>query len=146
MSEGSTVRRIVIVFAMLLVAASCGNDDDPTLTDDDPTLTGVWLGTELGGTGEEWTFTFDVTDASVTSDGTELYEATYITFPDENPKRIDITITDSSFPPFVGLIARAIYEFDGDTLILASNEPGVVDTPTVFVPGGGTRVWELAKQ
>jgi DNA-binding response OmpR family regulator len=31
-------------------------------------------------------------------------------------------------------------------LILASNEPGVADTPTGFSPGGGTRVWELTQQ
>lgn len=133
------MRQIVIVLAMFLMAASCGNDDDPSLT-------GVWIGIEVGGAAEQWTFTFDATDASAVSDGTEIYDATYLAFPDEDPKRMETTITESLFPPFVGLTAHAIYEFDGETLIFASNEPGIAETPTQFVPGGGTRVWELTKQ
>ena len=80
------------------------------------------------------------------SEGTEIYDATFLAFPDEDPKRMETTITESLFPPFVGLTAHTIYEFDGETLIFASNEPGVAETPTQFVPGGGTRVWELTKQ
>ena len=38
------MRQIVIVLAMFLMAASCGNDDDPSLT-------GVWIGIEVGGSG-----------------------------------------------------------------------------------------------
>lgn len=137
--EGATMRQIVIVLALCLMAASCGNDDDPSLT-------GVWIGTEVDGEGEQWTFTFDATDASAASEGTEIYIATYLAFPDEDPKRMETTITESLFAPFVGQTAHAIYEFDGETLIFASNEPGIAETPTRFVPGGGTRVWELTKQ
>jgi uncharacterized protein (TIGR03067 family) len=133
------MRRVVIVLAMLLAAASCGNSDDPSLT-------GVWTGTEVGGTSEEWTFTIDAADFSAESEGTEIYKGTYVAFADEDPKRMESTITESLFPPFVGLTALAIYEFDGTTLILASNEPGIADVPTEFVPGGGTRVWEFTKQ
>jgi uncharacterized protein (TIGR03067 family) len=133
------MRRIVIVLAVLLAAASCGNGDDSSLT-------GVWIGIEVGGTPEEWTFTFDATDVSAASESTEIYEGTYLAFPDEDPKRMESTITESLFAPFVGLTALMIYKFDGSTLILASNEPGIVDEPTEFVPGAGTRVWELAKQ
>lgn len=134
------MRRMVIVVVMLMAAAACGDEPEPTLM-------GVWTGTEVGAAvTEEWTFTFSTTGASVSSDGTEIYEATYIALPDEDPKRIETTITDSSFPPFVGLTAHAIYEFDGATLILASNEPGVAVAPTAFVPGGGTRVWELVRK
>jgi len=132
------MRQVVIVLAMFLLAASCGNDD--------PSLTGVWIGIEVGGAGEQWTFTFDATNASAASEGTEIYDATYLAFPDENPKRMETTITASAFAPFVGLTAHSIYEFDGETLIFASNEPGVAETPTQFVPGGGTRVWELTKK
>lgn len=133
------MRQIVIVLAMLFVVASCGNDDDPSLS-------GVWIGIEVDGTAEHWTFTFDATDASAASEGTEIYFATYLAFPDEDPKRMVTTITESLFAPFVGLTAHAIYEFDGETLVFASNEPGIAETPTQFVPGGGTRVWELTKQ
>lgn len=133
------MHRAVIVLAMLLITASCGNGDGPSLA-------GVWTGTELGGRHEEWTFTFDATDASAESDGTEIYTATYVAFPDDDPKRMELTITESAYPPFVGLTALAIYQFDGATLTIASNEPGVADTPTGFDPGGGTRVWELTGQ
>lgn len=133
------MRRIAIVLAMLLVAASCGSDDDPSLT-------GVWIAIEVGGAAEEWTFTFDATDVSAASEGTEIYVATYLAFSDEDPKRMESTITESLYAPFVGLTAHAIYEFDGATLVFASNEPGIAETPTAFVPGGGTRVWELTKR
>jgi hypothetical protein len=60
--------------------------------------------------------------------------------------RLDILITDSLYPPFVGETALAIYRFDGDTLILASSEPGVAEAPTGIIPIGGTRVWELENE
>lgn len=133
------MRRVVIVLAVLLGTASCGNGDGPSLP-------GVWTGIEVGGAPQEWTFTFDATAASAASEATEVYAATYVAFPDEDPKRMEITITESAYPPFVGLTALVIYKFDGATLTLASNEPGVADTPTGFDPGGGTRVWELTRK
>ena len=133
------MRQMVIV-VVLLVAGACGSEAEPTLM-------GVWTGTEMGAVvTEEWTFTFTATGASVSSDGEEIYEATYVALPDQDPKAMEIMITDSSYPPFVGLTAPAIYEVDDTTLILASNEPGVAEVPTGFVASGGTRVWELVRQ
>ncbi len=120
-------------------AASCGNDGGPSLV-------GVWTGSEVGGGPEEWTFVLDGTDFAATAADTEAYEGTYIAHPDESPMRISLTVTDSVFPPHVGEEAHAIYRFDGDSLILAANEPGLAETPTGFTPGGGTRVWELTEQ
>ena len=133
------MRQMVIV-VVLLVAAACGGDAEPTLV-------GVWTGTEVGAAvTEEWTFTFTETGATVSSDGMEIYAATYVARPDQDPKAMEIKISDSSYPPFIGLTAEAIYEVDGTTLVLASNEPGVAEVPTGFVANGGTRVWELVRQ
>ena len=133
------MRQMVIV-VVLLVAAACGGDAEPSLV-------GVWTGTEVGAAvTEEWTFTFTETGATVSSDGTEIYAATYVARPGQDPKAMEIMIIDSSYPPFIDLTAQAIYEVDGTTLILASNEPGVAEVPTGFVANGGTRVWELVSQ
>lgn len=113
---------------------------------DQPSLAGVWTGTEVGRATGPWVFAFDERSVSVVSSGAEVYEGTYVAFPDEDPKRMEFAVTGSIFPDYVGETARAIYAFDGTTLILASNEPGVADTPTGFSPGGGARVWELTQQ
>lgn len=133
------MRRTAMVLAVLLFAVSCGGDGGPSLI-------GVWVGTEVSGGAEEWVFTFGTTDSSAAAAGTEIYEGTYVAYADEDPKRMDYTITESTFPQYVGERSNAIYRFDGDTLLFAANEPGVPDTPTDFVPGGGTRVWELTRQ
>jgi uncharacterized protein (TIGR03067 family) len=133
------MRRTAIVLVVLLLAASCGDDGGPSLV-------GVWTGTEVGGDAGQWTLVIDETDASLASAGTEVYEGAYVAFPDENPKRMEFVIASSAFPEYVGETARSIYRFDGETLIIASNAPGVADTPTGFVPDGATRVWELTRQ
>jgi uncharacterized protein (TIGR03067 family) len=136
------VRRILLILILIgsLLAGSCGDDTDG------PSLTGAWNGHELGGGEEEWTFVFDAAVASATSAGSEVYEGTYVAYPDESPMRLDMLITESRYRPFVGETALAIYRFEGDTLILASNEPGVPEAPTGFTPAGGTRVWELESE
>lgn len=133
------MRRSAAILFVLLLAGSCGDDSGPSLV-------GVWTGAEVGGGEAEWTFVIDETDLSAVSAGTEVYEGTYATYPDEDPTRMEFTVTDSMFPQYVGETALAIYSLDDTTLILASNEPGVADTPTGFVAGGGRRVWELEKQ
>jgi uncharacterized protein (TIGR03067 family) len=134
------MRRFTIILVLSLLAASCGDDNGG------PSLAGDWTGTEVGGDTAAWTFVFDATALSAASAGTEVYEGTYIAHPDENPMRLEFAVAESVFSPFVGETALAIYRFDGDTLILASNEPGVAETPTGFTPGGGTRVWELSNE
>ena len=134
-----SVRRIAIALVALSFVASCGDDGGPALD-------GVWTGTEVGGDAGEWTFVLDETDASVSSAGDEVYEGSYMAYPDEDPMRMEFVITESVFAEFVGETARSIYQFDGDTLFIASNAPGIPETPTGFVPDGATRVWELTKQ
>lgn len=133
------MRRFVPILILIgsFLAGSCGDNTDG------PSLSGAWIGNEIGGDEGEWTFVFDANVASATSAGSEVYEGSYVAYPDENPMRLDMLITESLYTPFVGQTALAIYRFDGDTLILASNEPGVAEPPTGFTPTGGTRVWEL---
>ena len=135
---------------ILGLAAGCsGGSDDPAdggAGGTDPTLIGTWTGTEVGGGATLWTYVFGATDASAASAGTEVYQGTYVAYPDEDPKRMALTVTDSSFAGYVGEVSRGIYRFEGGTLTFAANEPGVADTPTSFIPGGGTRVFELTKQ
>lgn len=134
------MRRSAIVLVVVLLAGSCADDTE------EPSLAGEWIGTEVGGDAGEWTFVFGATAVSAASSGTEVYEGTYIAYSDENPMRLELLVAESVFPPYVGETALAIYRLDGNTLILASNEPGVANVPTGFTPGDGTRVWELSNE
>lgn len=80
------------------------------------------------------------------TDGQEVYRGNYTAYPEEDPKRFKFEITSSSISQYVGKTSHGIYKIEGDQLTIASNEPGVNDTPTSFTPGGGTRVFELTKQ
>ena len=137
--------KIVAVLAIALFAISCADDDDAAV-DDGASLVGVWTGTEIGNETESWTFTFDASDGTAVSE-TEDYAFTYTTNPDEDPNQIDMTFTESWFPPYRGETAPLIYLLDGDALTLSSGEPGTDNRPTDFVNSySANRVWELTRQ
>ncbi len=111
----------------------------------DPALVGTWIGTEVGHF-TTWTMVFQETTVVASTDGQEVYRGNYTAYPEEDPKRFKFEITSSSISQYVGKTSHGIYKIEGDQLTIASNEPGVNDTPTSFTPGGGTRVFELTKQ
>ncbi len=62
------------------------------------------------------------------------------------PNQVNFEITHSDYELYIGKTALGIYELNGDQMKFASNEPGVSERPTSFVPGNGTRVFEYTKE
>ncbi len=62
----------------------------------------------------------------------EWYTAKFFLKPAGAPAQADVLIEDCLAPQYVGKVANAIYKFDGETLTIAANEPGVVLRPTAF--------------
>ena len=131
----------VLVVVAIFIFASCDNNGGGG----DPAIVGIWIGTEVGPF-TSWTMVFHETTVVASTDGQEAYRGNYTAYPEEDPKRFEYKITSSSITQYVGKTAHGIYKIEGDQLTIASNEPGVPDTPTSFTPGGGTRVFELTKQ
>jgi uncharacterized protein (TIGR03067 family) len=114
-------------------------------------LEGVWTGYEIGGS-SGWTVTVQgnqITGNSV--DYGELYEGPFTVNTNATPNQIDIVVTQSDFPQYVGATILGIYQITGNTLTFAGNEPGVPVRPTTFSPGYNgtpylTRVMVLTKE
>ncbi len=51
---------------------------------------------------------------------------------DTNPKQLVGTVTECPAQDYVGKEVHAIFKIEGDTLIVAGNEPGNTNIPLVF--------------
>ena len=131
----------VLVVAAIFIFASCETNGGGG----DPAVVGTWVGTEVGHF-TIWTMVFHETTVDVIEDDQVVYRGIYYAYPEEAPKRCEFKITSSSIPQYVGETAHGIYKIEVEQLTIASNEPGVPNTPTSFTPGGGTRVFVLTKQ
>ena len=116
-------------------------------------LEGIWNGTDNYSDSIMRIYNFSGSDFNYTEDGHtndedgEWYVGTFSINTQTNPKQIDAVIIDC-FPngsEYLGETALGIYKIEGNTLTLASHEPGVPTRPSSF-SGGGTRVWVLIKQ
>jgi uncharacterized protein (TIGR03067 family) len=132
-------------FALIAGLIGCGGSSEGPEPGGDDNLLGTWVGTEIGGSAV-WSFTFNATSATVTTDSVEAYTGTWSATPTADPKQLSLKITQCDYPAYVGQTSKAIYKIESDLLTFAGNEPGVAATPTSFTPGGGTRVFELTKQ
>lgn len=109
-------------------------------------LEGTWKGYEVNGeTG--WTMTFSGSQVDI-SDGshTEWYKGTFSLDTNSAPQKINMTITQSEYPEYIGKIGLGIYKIEGNTLTLAANEPGNAARPSSFTANEVTRVYVLTKQ
>lgn len=107
-------------------------------------LEGNWAGIEISGAAGSWKFTV--------SGNTAFISATYPVFSyrgklivDTNftPKRLDIDITESTIPEYIGTKSLGIYKLSGDTLYYAAGQPGVTFRPRGFVGTSTSRVFIL---
>jgi len=62
-----------------------------------------------------------------------------------HPRQLSGTITEAPDPDYVGKTIHAIYRFEGDTLIIAGNEPGDPEVPSSF-DAPGARQFTFRKQ
>ncbi len=132
---------VVVAFACCL---GCGGGGSPGSSD--PALLGTWVGTEATTGATVWTFSFNPTDAEVKMATVTAYRGTYTTDGSTNPKRITVTITDSSNATYIGKATNGIYKIEGSTLTFAGNEPGNSARPADFTPGGDAAVFTLNRQ
>ncbi len=147
------MKAMTVCFLAVVLAAAlpgCGDDDDDTgsggMTKGAEDLQGRWIGTEVGGMGEEWVMEFSGDEATASTEGMEVYEGIVYTNTSVTPHEVNFEITKSDFSPYVDETALGIYEVSGDKLTFASNEPGVAIRPTSFTPGDSTRVFEYTRE
>jgi len=108
-------------------------------------LIGTWTGTE--DTGAMYTFVFDAGSWSMTDDaGAEWCEGTYTYNDNADPGLLDLYVTDSAYPQFIGQTALYIYKIEGDTLTLTGSDPGSDYRPSGFSEGGATRTFVVVNE
>jgi len=129
-----------LVLALGLTA--CGGS---TLTTAD--MVGTWTGTEQGNAASgSWTFVFTTSEMTVKAGDTEAYKGTYTLDASADPVTFTAAVTDSAFAAYVGKTVYGLVKIEGGAMTFAGNEPGNTAKPTSFVPGGGTRVFNLTRQ
>lgn len=97
-------------------------------------LEGNWVGYEVGRQGV-WKFSVKGNECNVSTDNqSEWYEGTFTLDLHTIPKHFDLLITDCPYSPFIGVVAKAIYKLEGDSLVWAGKMPGS-DYPSNFTPG-----------
>jgi uncharacterized protein (TIGR03067 family) len=109
-------------------------------------LEGTWKGPLVNQPSYIWTIAIVGHKAVVLLNNVEQYRAVFVFIPDTEPKQIDGRIYSANNPNYVGKTSLAIYQFDGDTLMFAGNEPGITTRPASFAPVTGTAVMALKKQ
>ena len=133
---------LFLLMVPLFERCDAPSSSSPTETE----LEGTWIGDEVNGGPEEWTFIFAGKTAQCSCSVTEWYKGNFAVDTNVVPKEMNLAITQCSVPQFVGLVTLAIYKISGDTLTFAGNAPGVQERPTSFDPVGDTRVFVAIKQ
>ena len=96
-------------------------------------LEGSWVGCEMRRPLIDWTLTVEDNHFSLVREDSDLW---YIGFIRLNLncklKKIDMIIDDTSIPAVKGQIALGIFEINGNSLTIASSEPGGHSRPRSF--------------
>ncbi|MFH0801411.1 MAG: hypothetical protein V2A78_03370 [bacterium] len=134
----------VLLLAFLFPLSGCGGDQvsggalPSPASSSSPwvktTLEGPWNGYEEGAS-SQWNAAFG--EAARTfkfgnSTGTEWYKGTYSVDTGTTPRRIELSVEDSSDSWYIGKISYGIYKIENNTLSLAFFNPGVSARPASF--------------
>lgn len=149
---------VLLITAAFLIIAGCTKGAEEAKkapeakTPETAELTGIiivegkWVGSDEGES-VGWELTFSGNHISITSPSPDVwYKGTFKLNTNADPKTIDMVIEESSPPKYTKKTSLAIYKIEGNTLTLASNEPGVSERPTSFKPTAETVVLILTKQ
>ena len=126
------------LLAVLLVATltGCGKTGSDKLT-----LEGTWVGFDEGAPSQRMRAMFgDGRFAYWDAQTNSLGYGTYVLNETVKPAQIDLVFETSQNPAYVGKKALGIYEFQGNQLKMAGNQPGNPERPTSFVGTETTRV------
>jgi uncharacterized protein (TIGR03067 family) len=121
----------LLICAPFLRAQNTLPDQSSNPSDD---LQGTWQGEELGNeSGGTWTMTIMGTNFRVDGPGKrEWYAATMTLAPNDSPKQLQLTFSESPEPDMVGRSSKLIYKIEGGTLTIVGNPPGVPYAPKDF--------------
>ena len=137
---------LVIAFAIATVlVCGCNSLDNAPISDIEK-LQGTWVGQELGREGK---VTIVLSGNTIEFQGAhpqERYKGTMTLYEDRSPKQADFTITECSFPAYIGKISKTIYTLEGSTFTFAGSEPGTETRPSSFDASGVNRVFQLTLQ
>jgi uncharacterized protein (TIGR03067 family) len=104
-----------------------------------PELEGSWVGCQARSPLIEWWFTVEDNHFSLVREDSGLWYRGLIRLNlNCRLKKIDMIIRDTSIPALKGKTALGIFEIDGDTLTIASSEPGGQFRPRSFDEPGMT--------
>lgn len=123
---------VLSLLCLLFHLSGCSDSVNGTPAPTDPPwspLSGKWVGTESGGT-VKWTLNC-LADTFSLSDGSESNTGTF-TLSNGSPLQIDLGVTVSSNPFYVGKTAFGIYKIEDMTLTLVFTDPGAGVRPSSF--------------
>jgi uncharacterized protein (TIGR03067 family) len=131
------------LLASLFVAGIVGCSKQTT---ENATLEGRWSGYENGQT-EKITIEFTGNRfAHWDAQNNELGSGTFVVNDTVQPKQMDLTFEKITAPQYVGKVALAIYELNGDELKFAGSEPGSTQRPPDISGGPGVRTFTLRRE
>ena len=123
--------RIFLIFAFLLMFLnSCNRRSE---------LEGSWVGCEVRGAHIDWTLTVEDTHFRLVREDSGLWYMGLIRLNlNCRLNKIDMVIDDTSIPALRGKTVLGIFEIDGDSLTIASSQPGGHSRPQSFGEPGTT--------
>jgi uncharacterized protein (TIGR03067 family) len=102
-------------------------------------LEGSWVGCEVRRPPIDWTLTVEDTHFSLVREDSGLWYMGLIRLNlNCRLKKIDMLIDDTSIPALRGKTVLGIFEIDGDSLTIASSQPGEHSRPRSFGEPGTT--------
>ena len=102
-------------------------------------LEGSWVGCEVRGAHIDWTLTVEDTHFSLVREDSGLWYMGLIRLNlNCKLKKIDMVIDDSAIPALRGKTVLGIFKKDGDSLTIASSQPGGHSRPQSFGEPGTT--------
>lgn len=132
--------------SLLLVAIMVGcSKPSPAEPPVKLTLEGRWSGFEAGSTQKTIIEFKDNQFTYWDANANELGGGTFVVNDGILPKQMDLTFERIPAPKYVGKVGLAIFEFQGQQLIIAGAEPGTTVRPTGFTGEQGVRTFTLKR-
>ena len=127
---------------LLATLVGCGKTEQKR-----PTLEGRWSGFDANVPSVKLTAMFNAGRFTYWDAQTnELGNGTYLVNDTVQPAQMDLIFEACPAPAYVGKKALAIYEFQGEQLRIAGNQPGNLERPTNFVGSQTIQVFSWKRE
>jgi len=120
--------------SLILIGLGCSSSNVEKAPLLQTELEGSWIGSTANRRGGLGTMEVVGSEMRFWMNGRLVYKGSLSVEPNGSPKRAAFMITESPNPNYIGKTSLGIYELrnDNDSLILAANEPGIVERPAAF--------------